>query len=282
MPTLPRGVSRHSQQTHEQRTRLAAPSEAAVTIVANWTVAAGRGPSAFTQSPRYRGTPAVLCSTVRFVAVFVGLVLLAPSSGLAATQGSASAAVESLHDALTGAMKEADTLGFQGRFDLIAPAVNKHIDQAFMASKSIGRHWKKLSPEEQALWLKSFSDLTVANYAGRFNGYSGEHFVLEGEEDAPHETKLVKTTLILPKDDNVRLNYRLRETDSGWKIIDIYLNGTVSELSLRRSEYSSTVKREGFETLIAAVQKKLADFAGGTFADDDGDSPVASSAPDQP
>ena len=73
----------------------------------------------------------------------------------------------------------------------------------------------------------------------------------------------------------------MRETDSGWKIIDIYLNGTVSELSLRRSEYSSTVKREGFETLIAAVQKKLADFSGGTFADDDGDSPVASSDPDQ-
>ena len=219
---------------------------------------------------------------MRFAAFVVCMILLTPRSGLAAAQGSASATVESLHEVLTGAMKEAETLGYQGRFDLIAPAVNEHIDQAFMAAKSIGRHWKKLSPEEQERWLKTFFDLTVANYAGRFKGYSGEHFELEGEEDAPHDTKLVKTTLILPDDDDVRLNYRLRETDGSWKIIDIYLNGTVSELSLRRSEYSSTVKREGFETLIAAVQKKLVNFAGGSFDKDDGNSPVASSAPDQP
>ena len=122
-----------------------------------------------------------------------------------------------------------------------------------MASKSIGRYWKKLSTDEQGRWIKSFSDLTVANYAGRFTGYSGEHFVLEGEEDAPHETKLVKTVLVLPNDDDVRLNYRLRDSGDGWKIIDVYMNGTISELSLRRSEYSSKVKREGIEDLIAAV-----------------------------
>lgn len=210
----------------------------------------------------------------RSLLVLASIVFLTPAGALAADSGSASAVVENLHDTLTGAMKDAEALGYQGRFDLIAPAVNTNIDQYFMASKSIGRQWKKLTEEERTRWLKTFSDLTVANYAGRFKGYSGEHFTLDGEEDAPRNTKLVKTTLVLPSDDNVILNYRLHEKDGTWKIIDVYMNGTVSELSLRRSEYSSTVKREGFDTLMTAVEKKLADFAAGAFAE--GDSPVGS------
>ncbi len=286
----PRGASWLSQQTRVQRTKLPAPSEANKAIVADSRIGSRHCSSAFIYSPPLRGTTAVRFIYARFfsvvgcvvVNVAVCALLLAPTSSLASNQGTASAAVQSLHDTLTGAMKEADALGYQGRFEMIAPAVNTYIDQKFMAAKSIGRHWKKLTPDEQERWLKIFSNLTVANYAGRFKGYSGEHFVLEGEEDAPHDTKLVKTMLILPNDDDVRLNYRLRETDGSWKIIDVYMNGTVSELSLRRSEYSSTVKREGFETLIAAVEKKLADFAGDTYVDKDADSPVASSSPDQP
>jgi phospholipid transport system substrate-binding protein len=231
---------------------------------------------AMTNFPPRKGTPAVRDSYARLTIGSICMLFLAPAHVSAAKQATASAAVQSLHDTLTGAMKQAESLGYQGRFELIAPAVNTYIDQEFMAAKSIGREWKKLSSDDQERWLKSFSDLTVANYAGRFKGYSGEHFVLESEEDAPHDTKLVKTVLILPKEDDVKLNYRLRETGTGWKIIDVYMNGTVSELSLRRSEYSSKVKREGFKSLIAAVEQKLADFAGGKVTD--ANSPVVSSA----
>lgn len=209
--------------------------------------------------------------------VFAAVAPLHAEETKSANEGSASVVVEGLHEALTQAMKKADRLGYQGRFDLIAPAVGKAIDSGFMAEKSIGRHWRKLSEEQQTRWRERFADLTVANYAGRFKGYSGEHFKTLGEQDAPHDTKLVKTTLVLPDRDDVALNYRLHQTDEGWKVIDVYMNGTVSELSLRRSEYSSTVKRDGFDSLMAAIERKLADFAAGTF--EDSGAAVASSAP---
>ena len=44
----------------------------------------------------------------------------------------------------------------------------------------------------------------------------------------------------------------------GWKVIDVYLNGNVSELALRRSEYASALKRDGFEQLLASVETKIA------------------------
>lgn len=205
-------------------------------------------------------------NATRIAAALACLVLFATPAQ--AETESASAVVDGLHDALTEAMKQADALGYQGRFELIEPAVAAAIDRDFMAEKSIGRHWRKLEDADRVRWIETFGDLTVANYAGRFKGYSGEHFTLDGEQDAPHDTRLVKTTLVLPNDDDVVLNYRLHQTDAGWRIIDIYMNGTVSELSLRRSEYSSKVKREGIDELIAAVQQKLADFAAGNVEDD--------------
>lgn len=276
----PRGAYESPQQKQAERSRLVAPGELRAAFIACFAVKSS-GRSSPLNPPPPEGTSLVRFSTVRSVLFACFILLLAPAGGQAsATPGTASYTVESLHETLTGAMKEANELGYEGRFERIAPAVQSCIDQEFMATKSIGRHWKKLTADEQKRWLKTFADLTVANYAGRFKGYSGERFSLDGEEDAPHDTKLVKTTLILPDDDDVILNYRLHQTESGWKIIDIYMNGTVSELSLRRSEYSSKLKREGFEVLIAAVEEKLADFAEGSV--DDTTHPVASSAPTRP
>jgi phospholipid transport system substrate-binding protein len=64
-----------------------------------------------------------------------------------------------------------------------------------------------------------------------------------------------------PNDENVKLDYRLRAADGGWKIVDVYLNGTVSELALRRSEYSSLIKRKGLEALLAALDERIDSLA---------------------
>ncbi|MGH0036238.1 MAG: ABC transporter substrate-binding protein [Myxococcota bacterium] len=169
--------------------------------------------------------------------------------------------VESFHSALIDAMKRADELGYQGRYDELAPVLEQSFDLGFMAEKSVGRHWKRLDSESQRRWLEVFERLTTANYAGRFNAFTGESFETLGEEPAAHETVVVQTRLVLPKDEDVQLNYRLRRTPEGWRIVDIYLNGTVSELALRRSEYSSVLKRDGFDTLVAQLDQKVANLS---------------------
>lgn len=171
--------------------------------------------------------------------------------------------VEKLHMALIEIMEGADTLGYQGRYDQLAPAVNETFDLPFMASKSVGRHWKSLDDADKARWNDVFVRMITANYAGRFSAFSGEHFETLGEEAAINNTRVVLTRLVVPSDDDVQLNYRLREIDGEWRIIDIYLNGTVSELALRRSEYSAVLKREGFEKLIDTLDDKVKELAEG-------------------
>lgn len=190
----------------------------------------------------------------------------APTASIAAAvtektpEAGPSEVVERLHGGLLEIMKQADDLGFQGRYDEIAPIVSGAFDLGFMGAKCVGGHWKKLSPEEQSIWLEKFRNLVAANYAGNFDRYKGERFETLGEEPGARSTRMVLTKVVVPKEDDVILNYRLRESGGEWRIIDVYLKGTVSELALRRSDFSSTLKKDGFAKLTAAIDEKIADI----------------------
>lgn len=168
--------------------------------------------------------------------------------------------IEAFHAGLLQIMKEAEKLGFQGRIDRLAPLMRKTFDLDFMASKTVGRHWRGLSDKDKKRWTDAFARFTTANYAGRFTGYTGEKFVTLSEEEAARDTRMVLTKIIVPNDADVQLNYRLMKRDGVWRVIDVYLDGTVSELALRRSEYSSALKREGFEELVGSIETKIADL----------------------
>lgn len=150
---------------------------------------------------------------------------------------------------------------FEDRSGTIEPAVRKTFDLEFMASKVLGRGWKDLNSDQQRQWTEAFTRMTVSNYAGRFVGEPGPSFETLGEEEGARGTRMVRTKLVQPSDEDVELNYRLRETDEGWRVIDCYMNGTVSEVALRRSEYGSVLRRDGFDALLAAINTKSAQLA---------------------
>ncbi len=166
--------------------------------------------------------------------------------------------VDTLHAGLLTTMQESSELGFQQRFDQLKPVVSDTFDVTFMGSKSVGRHWNKLSAEEQQVWLDKFVSYVTANYVGNFDQYDGESFEILGEEEAQRDTRIVLTRLNVPGGEDVIFNYRLRMTPQGWRIIDIYLKGTVSELALRRSDFTTTLKNKGFPVLASTVDQKIA------------------------
>jgi phospholipid transport system substrate-binding protein len=163
--------------------------------------------------------------------------------------GDPTAPVERLHAGLDQAMRRADELGFEGRFTLLDPVL------------------KKLSMEERTRWAALFRKLTVSTYADRFDGFSGERFELLSVEPSAQDTMLVHTRIVPTDKDPVALDYRVRAGDNGFRIIDVYLEGTVSELALRRSDYSSLVKREGFDSLVTAIEEKIGEAQRGTDPD---------------
>ncbi len=177
----------------------------------------------------------------------------------------AAGVVETLHAELIGVMREADSLGFAGRRDRLAPVIEGVFDLPLIARASTGRYWKKLDEAQRARLVDSFSRLTVATYAGRFDGYDGESFRIGSQGPAPRETVLVNSELVKSDGDTVELNYLLRETDAGWRIIDVYLDGVYSELATRRSVYAGLIRNKGIEGLIAAIEDKIVQYESGAL-----------------
>ena len=50
--------------------------------------------------------------------------------------------------------------------------------------------------------------------------------------------------------------YMMRRNGESWLISDIYLDGAISEVATRRSEFAAILKNEGIDGLIAALNRK--------------------------
>ncbi len=104
--------------------------------------------------------------------------------------------------------------------------------------------------------VAAFSRWSIATYANRFDGYSGERFVTDGETALRSGDRLVRTRLLRPEDAPVQLNYLLRQTSAGWRIVDVYLTGTISELASRRSEFTAVLRDGGPDRLVAELRQR--------------------------
>ena len=208
-----------------------------------------------TRGPRFLAHAAAIC-----LVASVALVALPSRAGAG---GSATDAIDGLHATMLSVLRGAPSTTFQQRFDALAPEIDKVYDLDFMARKSLGKAFDGLSAEDQASWLAAFRTYMVANFAGRFKAFEGQRFETLGEEPAAQDTVLVKSRVIDPKE-SVDLNYRMRRMPSGeWKVVDVFLKGTVSELALRRSDFTATFEREGFGALLKSIETKIADLAAG-------------------
>ena len=165
--------------------------------------------------------------------------------------------VDQLHTTLLELMRRAEELGYEGRYDRVSPVVYAVFDIEFMARIVVGPYWKSFDEDQQRRWIETFGRFTISNFAHRFDGYSGEQFENRGRRPASRETVVVQTTLIRPNDEDVDLHYRMRESEGEWRVVDIYSDGKVSELALRRSEYAAVLKRDGIEALIDALNGKI-------------------------
>jgi len=181
----------------------------------------------------------------------------------AQAEETAGATVERLNAALIGVMQEAEALGYQGRYDRLAPDLEAVFDFPAMARAALGRHWRTASAEEQAAFTEAFTAFSIAVFADRFDGYSGERFEVTGEQPARRGTVLVRNQLVKTDGEIIAIDYLARpdRTGGGWRLIDTFLEAKYSEIAARRSEYSSIVQNQGLDALITALKDKMAGYA---------------------
>jgi phospholipid transport system substrate-binding protein len=196
------------------------------------------------------------------LAVVMALAIL-PQRTFAA-QASGSDTVQGLYDTLLSMMKNGRTLGQSGRFVQVEPVVRRTFDIASMARLSVGPSWATMSESQRQQVTDGFGRYISAIYADRFDSYSGQKLQVTDEQPAAAGV-IVHSQIVKANGEPVAVDYLMRKNGDAWLISDVYLDGAISEVATRRSEFAAILRNEGTDGLIGALNRK-ADMLTGTSA----------------
>ena len=191
--------------------------------------------------------------SVAAIAVTVGLALTAAQAWASA----ATDIVNTLNSNTLRIMQNARALGFDGRYREFEPILTRTFDMPLMAQLAIGRKWTELTSQQQAKVVDTFRRYTVALYASRFDSYSNQRFEILGEQATEGNTVLVRNRFIKSNGEAVGINYRVRNNGGKFQAFDVYLNEAISEIAVRRSEFTSVLIRQGVDALLSQLEERI-------------------------
>lgn len=170
--------------------------------------------------------------------------------------------IERLNTALLTAMKQAKKLGYAGRYRILAPEIERVYDFPAIAALVLGSDWAGLSAAQQAEFIATLRDYTIATYAARFDGYAGERFAIKSVEPMQPSAIAVYSTLTEADGKIHSLDYLLQPADGEWRVVNVVADG-VSDLALKRAEFTHLLELKGYPGLIAGLKSYIARMARG-------------------
>jgi phospholipid transport system substrate-binding protein len=201
----------------------------------------------------------------------LALMMLAASSlvrpALADTAPDATGTINQLNVALLAAMKAGGRTDFSRRFEMLAPAVDQAFDLPAVLSASIGLEWASLSQQQQGRLLDAFRRYTVASYVANFDNYAGQSFSVSPDtRSLGADRVVVKSRIASVNGDATELDYVMKQTSSGWKVVDVLAAGSISRVAVQRSDFRHLLSKGGGDALLASLQRKTSDLSGGAVA----------------
>jgi phospholipid transport system substrate-binding protein len=176
-----------------------------------------------------------------------------PAVAQAAAADPAAQTINALDAALIETMKAGKGQTVRERFRRLEPTVARAFDFSTMTRFAVGPSWPTIPAAQQSALTDALKRLTVASYVHNFDGYSGETFTIDPNVRTQGPDKVVSTHLNSPGSAPVPIAYRMRQSGGAWKIIDVFYNGSISQLTTRRADFAATLAKGGAPALLAHI-----------------------------
>lgn len=136
----------------------------------------------------------------------------------------------------------------------VSGQVQKFLNMAAMAERTLGSNWDEASLEERQRFTELFVRILEGTYLNRINDYSGGDVVYQTErikgDKAIIDTKFVDTGLEIP------VQYKMIVDNGTWVVFDVTIEG-VSLIRNYRSSYGEIIRRDGYNGLFALMEQKI-------------------------
>ena len=125
-----------------------------------------------------------------------------------------------------------------------------------MLALIIGEVWKKSISKDKIALKKVFEEYIAKNYILRFKNIKSLEFGKLEINQAGKNYRMAKTKLIINSKDIVPLNYLLDQTNNSWKIFDVLIDGSISEIATKKSEFINFTNQGNVKPLVEALREK--------------------------
>jgi len=140
--------------------------------------------------------------------------------------------------------------------DRIEQIAYQAMDFGTLSRLVLARNWSKFSPAQQSAFEAEFKRHLSVTYGRNVENYNNETVQMLGERPESHGDVTVLTKILRGgASADVLVDYRLRQRDGQWKIIDVIVE-RVSLVSNFRSQFQDIVSNGGPDRLITLLKEK--------------------------
>ena len=133
-----------------------------------------------------------------------------------------------------------------------------NIDFDIMSHLVLARNWGRLSAAQQAEFVRLFKEHLALTYGRSIESYNNEKVEVVGERDEGRGDWSVKTKILRGGGSaDVLVDYRLRQENDAWRIIDVVIE-RVSLVANFRSQFQEIVNSGGPAKLLDVLREKNA------------------------
>ncbi|BCK77634.1 hypothetical protein AA0242T_1043 [Acetobacter aceti NRIC 0242] len=198
-------------------------------------------------------------------ALVLGASLSFQSFGAHAQNAAAvTAPIQALNQALD-AIQQPNSGSFAVRTSKLAPVVDQSYDLESVLRSSVGAsRYAQLSADDKQKLMAAFREYTVARYLSSFKPGSGAKFILSPEISPYSIASEQKVTTHIGSDENpqgTEIDYVMRQENGSWKIVDVLLEGHISQVVVQRSDFGPTLAASDVNGLITVLNKKVKTFS---------------------
>ena len=123
-----------------------------------------------------------------------------------------------------------------------------------MARRTLTRHWNSRTPEEQAEFVRLFTDLLERSYVARIEPFSGERILYPAESvDGRYAT--VRSKIVTRRPAEIAVDYRLLLRDGRWRAYDVLVDG-VSFVATFRSAFGRIIQQSSYAGLVDKLRRR--------------------------
>lgn len=178
--------------------------------------------------------------------------------------GDATVPIKNFNEALLATMRTGKQTAFSDRFRMLAPVVDQTFDLHAVLVASVGSGWTSVPSDQQGRLLDAFRRYTVASYVANFDRYDGQSLTVSPDARSLDAERLIVLSRIVPRQgDPTEFDYVMKQSPSGWKIVDVLSAGSISRVAEQRSDFRHIMSRGGGDALLANLQRKASELSGG-------------------